>query len=333
MIPDGRNLIKERLGPIFCEIFDRILPMSLLKTRIVRLNLYIGIMLLTGAAVCLAVGLPFMRTWFYSFAWWSFILALDGLNHRRCGTSVFFASVPEFLFTAFISVPAWLIFELFNLRLKNWSYLSFPSGLAIRWAGYFIAFASVIPALKELALFFHNFFKRKIRLFGPLRVTPALLNISLGIGILILLLPLIFPRLFFPLVWLGFIFLLEPLNYRRQRPSLLKDLETGGTTRLLSWMSAGLAAGIVWELFNFWAGAHWEYHISYLDFGRIFKMPLFGYGGFVPFALEIWAIDVFLRSFYGSVRQKIVLKLAFWIGLFAFDLMGFYLIDRITVVW
>ncbi len=304
-----------------------------MKTRFFRLNLPLGLFLFAASAALLAAGRPFMKAWFYSFAWWSVILALDGLNYWRRGVSLLSGRVADFLFTAFLSIPVWLIFELFNLRLKNWSYHDSTLGLPVRWAGYAIAFATVIPALKELAALFQGASggARK-KSFFRLPISRGFLRLSEGTGACFLLLALVRPRLFFPLVWLGFIFLMEPLNYRRGRPSFLRDLETGEVGRIRSWMLAGATAGILWELFNFWAGAHWEYHLPYFDFGRIFQMPVLGYGGFIPFALEIFALDVFLGSVYRSIKAKAVLRTAFLAALIVFDLVCFHLIDRLSVL-
>jgi len=300
--------------------------------RWIRFNVYLGLIALAGSAGLLAAGVPFMKTWFYCFAWWSFLLALDGVNVRRTGASYLFEAAPDVLFSAFLSVSVWLVFELFNLRLKNWSYHGLPASLPERWAGYFIAFATVIPALKIIASFIRSLSKKTTPLRRSLTVTPALLRLSLVFGFGSLAATLVWPRLFFPLVWLGFIFLIEPLNYRRRRPSLLGGLEEGDATRPAVWMLAGLAAGLLWELFNFWAGSHWEYHLPYLNFGRIFQMPVFGFGGFLPFALEVFAIDAFARGLYGRLKGRLAFRPAFWAGLIAFDLVGFYLIDIMTVV-
>lgn len=290
---------------------------------------YIGLTILAGSAGLLAAGAPFIKTWFYCFAWWSLLLVLDGVNARRTGASFFFAAGQEFLFSAFLSIPVWLVFELFNLRLKNWSYHSLPPSLPERWAGYFIAFATVIPALKILAGFIRSLGLNTIRFRRRLTVTPALLRLGLVSGLASLALALIWPRLFFPLVWLGFIFLVEPLNYSRRRPSLLRSLEEGDAALPVVWMLAGLAAGFFWELLNFWAGSHWEYHIPYLNFGRIFQMPVFGFGGFPPFALEIFAIDALAAGIYGRLKARPGFRAAFWTALLAFDFVCFYLIDMV----
>ena len=45
------------------------------------------------------------------------------------------------------SVTVWLIFEAHNLALKNWGYVAvIPDGW-VRWAGYALAFATVLPGV------------------------------------------------------------------------------------------------------------------------------------------------------------------------------------------
>jgi hypothetical protein len=303
-----------------------------MKNKILYLNLYVGLIGLAAAAILLALGLPFMKAWFYCFAWWSFLLIMDSLNVRRWGTSPLCESGSRFLFAAFLSIPVWLVFELFNLRLKNWSYHGLPPSLLERWLGFFIAFASVIPAVWELAVFFQGFLKGSKEARFWLSVGRPLLRISFLAGVVSLTLSVVWPGLFFPFVWLGFIFLLEPVNYRRHAPSFLADLENRRVRRLASWALAGLAAGFVWELLNFWAGSHWEYAIPHFNFWKIFQMPFLGYGGFIPFGLEVFAAYALLDSFYQGIRRKSIWRILFWAGLLAFDLFCFYLIDKGTVL-
>jgi len=293
---------------------------------------FIGLVLFIASAVFLTLGVPLIKSWFYAFAWWSFLVILDGVNSRRLGRSVLFKKPADLLAAALVSVPAWLIFELYNLRLKNWSYHDLPPSLLIRAVGHLVAFATVLPALMELAAFFKPGLERLLRPARPLPVTRTGLAASTGIGLVLLVLPLLWPKLFFPFVWMGFIFLLEPLNYRAGRASLLGDLEKGHLVRLLSWMAAGLSAGILWESFNFWAGSHWEYHLPYLSLGRIFQMPVFGYLGFIPFALEIFALEAVLTGFYARIRPKMIFRILLWTGYAAFDVAAFILIEAFTVV-
>ncbi len=48
----------------------------------------------------------------------------------------------------------------------------------------------------------------------------------------------------------------------------------------------GLWAGLVWELFNYWARCKWIYTVPGLEDWKLFEMPILGFLGFPVFALE-----------------------------------------------
>lgn len=302
-----------------------------MKERVVILNLYAGLTVFALSWALLFLGLPFMKAWFFCLAWWSFILILDSLNFRLRGSSPLSRSPVLFFSRALFSVLVWLLFELINLRMQNWSYHHLPAARAERWIGYFIAFASVIPALEELALLAEPLLANKLRLFR-IKVTRFLLRVVAAAGFLSLLLALAWPRIFFPLPWLGFIFLLEPLNYRLRNRSFLAGWEKKEWQRFWSWALAGLAAGFFWEFFNFWAGSRWEYHLPFLNSGRIFEMPVFGYTGFPPFALEIFAfIQLFSWGRQKLAKKSSLVQAAVLVGFGLFCAGAFALIDRFTL--
>lgn len=303
-----------------------------MKGKIIRFNLFLGLALFIISTLLLIQKIPFMKTWFYCFAWWSFILVVDSLNFRIRRHSPLSLSTGNFLFTAFISVFVWLFFELFNLRVRNWSYHNLPSSAFERWLGYFIAYASVIPALREVSFFLESLLKGKKLALFRIKVNPFFLKLCILIGFLFILLSLLWPGLFFPLVWLCFMFLLEPVNYWLKNESLLIDQERKDWSRIWSWVLAGLVAGFLWELFNFWAGSHWEYSLPYLDFWHVFQMPVFGYTGFMPFALEVFIFYQFLHKIYREFKRRIFIKSLFFVFLIIFYLAGFYLIDTFTLI-
>ena len=303
-----------------------------MKEKILRLNLYLGLFGLIFSAFLLVIGVSFMKNWYFCCSWWSFILVMDSLNFRRSKASPLSISLKNFLFSAFISVLVWLIFELFNLRVKNWTYHDLPPSILERWVGYFIAYASVIPAMSEISLFAQSFLSKKRLALFRIRATPALLKSWFFSGIISIILVLAWPRLFFPFVWLCFIFMLEPLNFWLKNETLLKDVEKRDWTRFWSWLLAGLVAGFLWEFWNFWAGSHWEYSIPYLNFWRVFQMPVFGYTGFLPFALEVFALYQLLFALYKKLQRKIVFKGMIIILLLVFYAGAFYLIDTFTFV-
>ena len=299
---------------------------------IFRWNLILGSGIFLLACILLFFDVPFIRTWFYIFAWWPLILVLDSVNFRMRGSSPLSRSPRNFMFAVFVSIPVWLIFELFNLRLQNWSYHSLPAEIPLRWLGYGFAFASVIPALIELSTLFQTLLGEKRIPFVPLKTTASTLNGSILLGFLLLVICIMFPHLFFPFVWLGFIFLLEPLNFRLGLDSLLADAKEKKGNRILSWLLAGFSAGILWEALNFWAGSHWEYTIPYLNFFKIFQMPVFGYGGFLPFAIEVFAIYTLLDFVRSRMQRKRALLLAAFFLVLAFNALSFYLIDAFSLV-
>ncbi len=302
-----------------------------MKTRIFCTNLYSGLTIFALTWLLLFLGVPFVKTWFFCLAWWSFILVLDSLNFRLRGSSPLSRSPALFFSKALFSVFVWNAFELFNLRLQNWSYHHLPAARPERWLGYFIAFASVIPALEELAILVGPIFVNRLRLFR-VRMSPLLVRTGPLFGLLSLLLGLLWPRIFFPLVWLGFIFLLEPLNYRLRNGSLIGDWERNDWQAFWSWVVSGLAAGFFWEFFNFWAGSRWEYHLPYLNFGRVFEMPVLGYTGFLPFALEIFAsVQIFLWAGRKIEKRSPLARAAFIAGFAIFCGGVFALIDRFTL--
>jgi hypothetical protein len=125
---------------------------------------------------------------------------------------------------------------------------------------------------------------------------------SLAFGCFCLILPLITPSpiahyLAAP-VWVGFIFLLDPLNYWMGRDSLLLDLQEGDPGRVYSLLLSGVACGFLWEFWNFWAGARWYYTVPILGDIKVFEMPVLGYLGFPPFAVECFVMYSFLKNIF-----------------------------------
>ena len=43
-------------------------------------------------------------------------------------------------------------------------------------------------------------------------------------------------------------------------------------------------------MWNFYAYPKWVYQVPFVDFWRIFEMPILGYGGYIPFSLELFAL-------------------------------------------
>jgi hypothetical protein len=244
-------------------------------------------------------------TWHTAIAWTGYILFVDALLVRRRGTSWIRDHPREVLFLAIASIPLWVVFEFFNLYIENWHYEGLPRNLFWRYVGYGWAFATIWPAVFETGELVASL-RRAPHPPPPPRVRPIGLSgaVAIAAGAAMLAWPLVWPSPYLAApVWLGFIFLLDPINARLGGESLTNDLGAGRTDRLVNLAAAGLVCGILWEFWNYWAGARWIYTVPILPEIRVFEMPLLGYGGFPPFAVECFTMYVTVR-------------LAFWRGPF-----------------
>ena len=97
-------------------------------------------------------------------------------------------------------------------------------------------------------------------------------------------------------VWLGFIFLLDPINAWLGAPSLFTRPRAGYRDLLINLMASGLLCGLLWEFWNYWSRAKWHYTVPIMEHVKLFEMPLPGFLGFPAFALECFTMYVFVRQ-------------------------------------
>ena len=246
------------------------------------------------AESAILAGWTSVSTWTTPICWWGYLLVVDALVESRTGRSLFAGPPARALAWVVLSVLFWLLFEGYNLRLRNWEYIGLPADRAVRWTGYFASFGTILPGLflTSAALASLGAFARaRCR---PWRPSRRGVRASLVAGALCLLLPLLVPeeagRYLFAPVWIGFILLLEPLNRRLGGPSILRDLERGAPGRALRLLLAGYLCGFLWEFWNYWAAVKWIYHVPFVPEIRIFEMPVLGFLGFGPFALQYHAM-------------------------------------------
>jgi hypothetical protein len=274
-----------------------------------------------------------LASWYYALAWWPFILAMDALTNALQGHSLLWREPRRFLALSLLSVPVWLFFEAFNLVMKNWYYVGSSPSWAARWMGYTVCFATVLPAIYAATELVGALgWAREVRV-RPFHVGPGLLRPLQVLGAACLALPLILPPYAFPLVWLGVVFLVEPLNYSRGRPSILRDWEGGSMATLVRLLAGGMICGLAWELFNIRALSKWIYTVPFFDELKLFEMPLAGFLGFPPFAVECYVLVEFLAGARASTAPRRRNALG-WAGLAAAAatcIALFALLDRFTV--
>jgi hypothetical protein len=209
-----------------------------------------AVLILLGATAGLGLHLEPALSWYFQIAWWSYVVAVDDVNHRLAGRSLLRDDPLRFLWLCLASVFWWTLFEAINLRLGNWYYVMDHPARWLRWLGGVVAFATVLPGIVEtLELLGHLGWLRHVRV-TPLRWTRRKEAACLAIGGAFLLLPLLWPSLFFPLTWGSFVFLIEPWNRRNAGESFLRDLEQGEAGPFCRTLAAGLVCGALWELWN-----------------------------------------------------------------------------------
>lgn len=267
---------------------------------------WLGAAVIAAAGIGLAAGVRRVGEWFTPIVWTGYVLLADAVLARLTGRSYLASARGELVLVALVSVPGWWLFELYNAprfwrggadaRGLWWQYHALEPDPFLRRVGYDWAFATIFPSLFLTAAILRATVLRSVRV-RPWRPGPRVLRAAVGLGAVGAALPLVVvsPWLV-PLVWLAWIPLLEPLNWRAGRPSWLADLGHGDASRLAALLASGAVCGVLWELWNFWAVTRWTYTVPYLGDVKVFEMPVLGYLGFPPFALECHAIYHWVRG-------------------------------------
>ena len=289
-----------------------------------------GLALMTVSQAATLAGNDLVATWNTPLCWTGFILFADSIVWKARGSSWIRSHSREFACLALVSIPLWLVFEFYNLFIHNWYYAGLPENKILRCCGYAWSFATIWPAIfegaelmavwrspprrfrgqpgrskdlrdKNAAEAHTNVAHLKAHVahdFGPAHM------LSIVAGTAMLLWPLIWPSPYLAApVWLGFIFLLDPINARLGGESLLDDFRQGRHERTKNLVLSGFLCGILWEFWNYWSRAKWHYTVPIMENLKIFEMPLPGYLGFPVFALECFTMYVFLRGAFLAVAD------------------------------
>ena len=131
----------------------------------------IGLVILVISELLMFKGIEPFASWFYFLAWWSYILIVDSLVYKIKKNSLIMNRQGEFFLMLFWSAFIWTFFEAVNLILQNWYYVNVVPNLIIRWLGYGIAYATVLPGLFETTEFLES-----LGLFTGSRLKPISVN-------------------------------------------------------------------------------------------------------------------------------------------------------------
>lgn len=246
--------------------------------------------------------------WGFFPLWLGYCLAIDSLVFWRTGTSLLTRSPRKYLGLFIISAPVWWLFELLNLRTQNWTYLGAEIFSPLEYAFWTtLSFTTVIPAVFGSAEFFASFdFIKRMRpgiRIGTDQWTTAAFFAS---GWIMLVLLWIYPNIFFPFIWFAPYFILEPINVWLGNRSLADWTQKGDWRPVISLWCGVLLTAFFWEMWNYLSYPKWIYHVAWGGWLHVFEMPLLGYGGYLPFALELYALYHFIVGLFGDKHSDYV---------------------------
>jgi hypothetical protein len=253
--------------------------------------------------------LPGIRTaWLFFPLWLGYCLVIDALVFQRKGSSLLARSKWLYVSLFVVSAPVWWLFEAINLRTQNWIYLG--ADLFSPLAYFLLAtlnFSIVIPAVFGTAEFISTFdFIKRMKPWLVIRDDKRTTTAFFIVGWMMLVLMLTWPLYFFPFVWISVYFIMEPINIWMGNRSLTEGTRIGDWRTVVSLFIGALITGFFWEMWNIYAFPKWIYQVPWVGYFHLFEMPALGYGGYLPFALELYALYHLMMGLLGYKKLQYV---------------------------
>ena len=240
--------------------------------------------------------------WFVKFQphtftplWLSYILVINAFCQRRTGRCMMTARPGFFLLLFPLSAAFWWFFEYLNRFVQNWLY----TGVRFDAWEYFwyatLSFSTVLPAVLGTRDVMNTFpwIQPAFDNIAPFKFPQAkLLALSAlvisgiglaGIGV--------WPNYLFSLLWVSPLIIIVSLQTLMGERHILSEMAAGRWSPVISSAAAALFCGFLWEMWNYYSLAHWEYIIPFVNRFKIFEMPILGYAGYLPFGMECAVIE------------------------------------------
>src|SRR3990170_6268629 len=152
--------------------------------------------------------------WGFFPLWLGYCLTIDALVLSRRGTSLLSRDWRKYIGLFLISAPVWWLFEILNWRLRNWFYDGGELFTPLQfWLWATLSFTTVVPAVFGTAELILSF-----EIFNPLRRGPVIrpdrrtTALFFSGGLVMFILMMRWPEIFFPFLWLSLFFNFEPIN-------------------------------------------------------------------------------------------------------------------------
>jgi len=232
--------------------------------------------------------------------WLGYVLTVDALVAwrrgaalgRSKGSSLLMRHPREFAALFLLSAPVWWLFEGLNNFVLNWHYLDTQDFSF--WRAFLLGsidFSTVVPAVFETTELVSTFrWIDRFRTDRRMAISPALPWALMYAGAFALGAIVLAPGIAFPFTWVWLVLMVDPLNYLRGRASLLGQIARGDWRLVVALALGAAVCGIFWEMWNYFALPKWYYTVPVVGFLKVFEMPILGYGGYWPFAWELYGL-------------------------------------------
>jgi hypothetical protein len=226
--------------------------------------------------------------------WLSYIVFVNALKYGRTGSCALVNGTKRFLLLFPASAIFWWYFEYLNRFVQNWHYIGAHYGPLMYFILATLSFSTVLPAVLGTTdlLLSYSWIRRGLGYYKRgLTAIPKypgwILFVMAGAALLFI---GVRPNYLFPLVWVAPLLVMVSLQMIKGEENIVTDILGGRWAIAVSAALSALLCGFLWEMWNFYSLAKWEYSIPFVEKFHIFEMPLLGYGGYLPFGLECLVI-------------------------------------------
>jgi hypothetical protein len=274
----------------------------------------LGLLLIVFGEVTIFFKIFPFTFWFTPIVWFGYIFVVDAIVYKLRGNSLLMNSPKKFILLFPFSAVFWWIFEFINgfTKSQGWYYVNLPQPTTVALIMGTLSFATILPAVFEtwhLVQTFNLFKRMDIR--RKLSANKLLVNVFFVLGVLFFVFPFVLSSPWtWAFVWLGFIFLLDPILYLfGDEKSLLFQIRKHKFNTIISLFVAGYITGFFWEFWNYWAYTKWYYTVPILENIKIFEIPVVGFLAYGPFALELYVMYHFTRFLFHRPKGQHLIKI------------------------
>jgi len=244
--------------------------------------------------------------WFASFQhftftpmWLGYIVVVNALTYRWKGQCMLTHQRGTTAGLFLLSAAFWWYFELVNRFVQNWFYLNVDHFTPLTYILHAtLSFSTVLPAvLGTHQWLLANTGRARILDHGPrFQVqNPRMIAGTLILGAIASLVMVgWFPNALYPFLWISPLVIVTAYQVICKESTIFAGCRKGQFRSIFLLACAGLLCGFFWEMWNFKSLAKWVYAVPYVDRFHIFHMPLMGFAGYIPFALECACLVQFI---------------------------------------